>query len=593
MALDLLSTSGINSLISQYTISEMNKRILPLQERKSRYENLSSSYSTLSSSLSSLKSLLESFKETGSSSIFASKTASSSNTSFVNASVTSSVVASTYAIRVNQLAKSDVLLTSDFTSAASNALTGTHNFLIKTGDGEGDSFTSNIAVTFDGSETNESALEKIRNAINADKADVLSASHAAADTFSGSGSFVINVNGTETTIDYDYDNITYDAVLDDLVTKITDNVSGISAEKVVNGDNVELKLTVSNSSDYITIDQTQDTGDLLGAGNLNIDVKNEKGASGTVSASLFSPETSTSQLSLTAKETGLSYRITEISDSVGGSALAAFGLNLGTSRPEFDQTPNPDTAGFVYADINSATTELNSSFEFNGLTIRRDSNVISDLVDGMTLSLLAVMDAEDTTVSVAVNNDTEHIKSKIEEFISQFNEVYTYLKTNSSSSSGIRGVFMGDSNASSLVSTFRTAGYASIDGIVDGNLNKLSDIGISFDPNTGLSISNSTLLEQKLTGEVDQVEAIFNSANGLANTLYNSVDPFLGIDGYLAATQSRYDSNAKYYEDKITATQKRIDSSVEIMRGRYEELQMQLASFLSVQSYFGDLSGGF
>lgn len=593
MALDLLSTSGINSLVSQYTVNEMNKRIGPLQDRKYKYTNLSSSYSTLSSSLGNLKSLLDSFKEVGSSSIFAAKSAVSSNTNFITASVSSSVVAGSYALRVNQLAKSDVLLSSDFSSSGANALTGSHSFTIKTGDGEGGEFTSTINAVFDGTETNKTALEKIRNAINSDKAEVLSGSHDASETFTGSGSFVVNLNGTETTIDYDYSNLTYGEVIDDLVTKIGSDVDGLSAEKVVNGNNVELKLTVDNSDQYLTIDQSEDTGGLLGAGNLNINAIKEKSSAGSVSASLFAPQSNTSQISLTSKNTGLDYRILDISDDSGSSALAAFGLNLGQSRPTFDQGTAPDTAGFVYADTDQDTTLLNSIFEFNGLTIKRGSNVISDLVDGMTITLNAAMEADDTTVDLAVSNDVEHIKGKINEFIEKFNSVYSFIKTNSSSSNGIRGVFLGDSNASSLLSSFRTLGYSVIEGIPEGDLNKLSEIGITFDPHTGLKVSDATLLEQKLTGEVGQVESLFNSANGIANLIYDKIDPFLGIDGYLSTTQSRYDSNIKYLNDKITATQTRIDKSAEVMRGRYEKLQLQLAEFYSTQSYFNQLTGGF
>ena len=593
MALDLLSTSGINSLINQYTVSEMNKRIGPLQDRKYKYSNLSSSYSTLSSNLGNLKSLLDSFKEVGNSSIFAAKSAVSSNTNFISASVSSSVVAGSYALRVNQLAKSDVLLSPDFSASATNALTGAHSFTIKTGDGEGGEFTSTINAIFDGTETNKTALEKIRNAINADKVDVLSGSHDASETFTGSGSFVVNLNGTETTIDYDYSNLSYGEVIDDLVAKIGSDVDGLSAEKVVNGSNVELKLSVDNSDHYLTIDQSADTGGLLGAGNLNINAIKEKSSAGILSASLFAPQSNTSQLSLTAKNTGLDYRILDISDDTGSSALAAFGLDLGQSRPTFDQGTAPDTAGFVYADTDPDTTLLNSIFEFNGLTIKRGSNVISDLVDGMTLTFNAAMEADDATVDLAVSNDVEHIKGKINEFIEKFNSVYSFIKTNSSSSNGIRGVFLGDSNASSLLSSFRTLGYSVIEGIPDGNLNKLSEIGISFDPHTGLKVSDATLLEQKLTGEVGQVENLFNSANGIANLIYDKIDPFLGIDGYLSTTQSRYDSNIKYLNDKITATQTRIDKSAEVMRGRYEKLQMQLAEFYSTQSYFNQLTGGF
>jgi flagellar hook-associated protein 2 len=593
MALDLLSTSGINSLISQYTISEMNKRILPLQDRKDRYSNLSSSYSTLSNNLSSLKSLLDSFKETGTSSIFAAKSAVSSNTDFISATVSSSVVAGSYSLRVDQLAKSDVLLSSDFSSAATNALTGTHSFTIKTGDGEGGEFTSRISALFDGSETNKTALEKIRNAINADKAEVLSGAHDASETFTGTGSFTIDLNGTEKTIDYDYSNLSYDEVIDDLVTKIGSDVDGLTAEKVVNGNMVELKLTVENNDQYLTIDQTADTGGLLGASNLNINAIKEKSSAGMVSASLFAPQSDTSQLSLTAKKTGLDYRILDISDASGNSALSTFGLNLGASRPSFDQDADPDTAGFVYSDVNQSTTLLNSIFEFNGLTITRGSNVISDLVDGMTLTLNASMQDDDATVDLSVSNDVDHIKSKVEKFIEEFNSVYSYVKMNSSSSNGVRGLFLGDSNASSLLSSFRTFGYTAIEGIPAGNLNKLSDIGISFDPHTGLKISDANLLEQKLTGEVDQVEDIFNSANGIANLIYDKIEPFLGIDGYLSTAQSRYDSNIKYLNDKISSTQIRIDKSAEVMRGRYEQLQMQLAEFYSTQSYFNQLTGGF
>jgi flagellar hook-associated protein 2 len=593
MALDLLSTSGINSLISQYTISEMNKRILPLQDRKDRYSNLSSSYSTLSNNLSSLKSLLDSFKETGTSSIFAAKSAVSSNTDFISATVSSSVVAGSYSLRVDQLAKSDVLLSSDFSSAATNALTGTHSFTIKTGDGEGGEFTSTISTLFDGSETNKTALEKIRNAINADKAEVLSGAHDASETFTGTGSFTIDLNGTEKIIDYNYSNLSYDEVIDDLVTKIGSDVDGLTAEKVVNGNMVELKLTVENNDQYLTIDQTDDTGGLLGASNLNINAIKEKSSAGMVSASLFAPQSDTSQLSLTAKKTGLDYRILDISDASGNSALSTFGLNLGTSRPSFDQDADPDTAGFVYSDVNQSTTLLNSIFEFNGLTITRGSNVISDLVDGMTLTLNASMQDDDATVDLSVSNDVDHIKSKMEKFIEEFNSVYSYVKMNSSSSNAIRGVFLGDSNASSLLSSFRTFGYTAIEGIPAGNLNKLSDIGISFDPHSGLKISDANLLEQKLTGKVDQVEDIFNSANGIANLIYDKIEPFLGIDGYLSTAQSRYDSNIKYLTDKISSTQTRIDKSAEVMRGRYEQLQMQLAEFYSTQSYFNQLTGGF
>ncbi len=73
---DILTTSYITSLVNSYIQSETTKSITPLQDRKSKYSNLSTAYGTLSSKLDAFKSFLTDFKLTGSSSAFASKLAS-------------------------------------------------------------------------------------------------------------------------------------------------------------------------------------------------------------------------------------------------------------------------------------------------------------------------------------------------------------------------------------------------------------------------------------------------------------------------------------------------------------------------------------
>jgi flagellar hook-associated protein 2 len=584
---EILSTSYINSLISNYTYSETEKLVTPLTTKKTKYQSLSSSFGTLSSKLNSFKSVLSELKETENSSVFGYKKATSSSTSFLTASATSIASAGSYDIRVNQLAKADVAFSKDMTSADLSTLSGTHKFVIKTGDGSTGEFVSNIEVSFDGTETNQEAMQKIRNAINDDKAVITSDSKAASGSYSGgAASFKIDLNGTETTISLTGGG-TYEELIDEAVEQINLNVSGVTAEKISDSGNVSLKLTVSDSTKYISI--TNESGfDIVS--DLNIGVTQEKGASGIVNASLFSPLTTTSQLSITAKQTGLDYRITSLSDSVGTS-LNFLGLNLGASRPVFDQEQSPDTPGFLYADITSANNQLNSKITFNGLSIQRNSNLISDLVEGVSFTLKSVMQAEDTNVNVAVDTDVSTIKSKIESFIKSFNEVYVYLRENSLISSGQRGLFWGDANTSTLLNIFRSVSYSEITGLPEGDLSFLTQLGITFTPSSGLKISDSSTLEKKITENINEVEAFFNSTNGLANKLYNSLESYLGVDGYLSKSISSFDQNAKYLDDRITASQKRIDKSAEALRNRYEQLQAQMATLLSFQSYFDASSG--
>ncbi|GAB4129159.1 MAG: flagellar filament capping protein FliD [Ignavibacteriales bacterium] len=586
MASSSLTTSGITSFINSYKLTERNKIVAPLTNKKTSYQNRYSAYSEISSKLSSLKSLMTDFKLTGSDSVFRAKKATSSNSNFVSATVTNSANVSAYQLFVSQLAKSDIAVSKDLTSSSTNTISGTHSFTIKTGDGEGGEFLSKIDVEFTGSETNQTMMEKIANAINADKAEVLSTNKTATSAYSGGTStFTININGTETDITVNGGG-TYEELVDEIINQVNENVTGVTAEKVLDSPNagdVKLKLTVDDSDDYISI--TSKSGfDLVS--DLGISATKEKGASGIVTASVFSPSTDVSQMSITSKKTGVDYRIKSLADESGSSALTELGLNLGTSRTAYNQSADPDTPGFIYSDITTANNQLNSRITFNGLSIQKNSNSIDDLVSGVTFNLNSVMQSTDSNVNIAVANNVEEVKSQIESFVTKFNDIYKYLKSATSSVDGKRGNLISDANANSLLQFFRSAAYSEVTGLPTNNIKYLTQMGITFDSANGLSISDSSLLEKKITDNADQVEAVFNSTNGLANLIYDKIDPYLGSGGYLALSQSSIDSSISYLSDKIANAESRIDKSAEVLRNKYQALQNQLSILLTTSSLF-------
>ncbi len=586
---DYLSTSGINSLVNTYYNNEVTKKIDPLTTRKDKYKNISSAYSTLSTSLTNLKSVLSDLKATGSSSIFSNKSTSSSNTGFATITATNSAAISSYNLRINQLAKSDMVLGKDMTSddySATITTPGTHSFRIKTGDGESGEFYADVNVTFDEDDfdssgiTNKTMMEKIRNAVNSDKAVVTTSVKSGTEAYTGgAATFTIDINGTETAISID-SATDYNDLMNQLVAQINEEVGGVTAEKIVDspstGD-VSLKLTVDDSSDYISI--KNDSGfDIVN--DLGIGVTQQKAASGIVVASVFSPLSTTSQLSFTAKNSGYNNRITELSDTGGSNnALSSIGLNLGTTRAQYVQDENgEDTPGFV-----SLLSELNSKFIFNGVSIERDSNDVTDLVTGATLSLKSVMKETDATVSVSITNNVSSIKSKIESFISSFNEVYSYIRSKSTSDTeGNRGIFVSDTNASSIMSMLGSTAYGSVAGISDKEINTLSKLGITFNTSIGLSISDSTTLEQNLNENITGVEALFNSTNGIATTLYDKVNSYLGTTGYLTKAKNSIDNSIEEISDTINSQTEKIEKSAESLRKTYNNLLLQLNSLYDV-----------
>lgn len=585
----ILTTSGINSLISAYQAQQDSLLLTPLQTAQTKYQNLSSAYSTVISKLNTFVDGLSGFTATDSTSVFSAIAASSSNSNFVTASATNSASTSNYAIRVNQLAQSDIAVSQSLTSDTANSITGTHTFQITTGSPTGD-LTSNVSVTFGTGETNQTVMQKIADAINSNQAVVTSSSLAPSSTYAGAAStLTFTVGGTAYTVTANSggaNSQTNDSLLNELVTNINANVTGVTAQKITdpnNSANEMLQITVNDPTQSISISDSSGTL----ASDLGITTSNLIGASGVVTASSFSPSTGSSQLSVTSKNTGLDYIIKDLTDTGTGTALSSVNFNLGTTRTTYDQSTN--TAGYVYSDTTLANNLLNAKVNFNGVDIQRDSNTISDLASNVTFNLNSVMQSTDPTVNVAVSSDTSSMTSQIDTFIKNFNDAYTYLKSNSGiSSSGTRGSLFGDSYASSILNEMAQTSISAVSGLSTNTLNMLSSIGISFDTTNGLSVSDSSLLSQSLTNNLSQVKDIFNSTNGVATTLYNSLNGYVGTNGYLTTAQSAFDTNVQNYSDQISSAQDTITKSSDALKTQYEKLQAELVDLTNTAStYFG------
>ncbi len=588
--MDLLSTQGITSFINSYKQNEVNRRVIPVQTRKDKYSQLSTAFGDLKSKLTSLNDIISELKVTTSSSLFNSRSAKSSAENFITATASKNASVSSYAIRVNQLAKSDLIVSDTMTSDTSvTSMSGTHSVQIQSGN-----FTSNIDVELTASETNKSVMEALRDAINSDYAEIESTTKTDTDTFTGSGSFTISLGTdddstpTDYTIDYDYTGQTYDAILTDLVDNINGNTDGITAEKVVDGSNVSLKLTVDDKDQYISVQSSSDTGSLLT--DLGIDVTKEKAASAISTASVFEPTTDNSKFSISADESGYDNRL--IMSDVSGSIFNFIGLDS-TTLTNRTVITGDDDAGFVYDSTSSTVNDLNAKLEFNGINIQRNSNTIDDLVDDVTFNVNALMDSEDSDVSVNVEINLDEIKGKIDDFISKFNDTYTYLKNRSQSDSVGRGIFVGDSTAQSLLSLLTNTVIGEVSGLSEDNYSYLSQIGISFDPLTGLSVSDSSALDDAIQNNPSQVSDLFNSDSGIAASLYSDLDGFLGVGGTISSITESFDNNITYLNDRIDSINSSIDSQGEILRQQFQDMQMQLAALISSQSFFSQTSGGF
>lgn len=304
-----------------------------------------------------------------------------------------------------------------------------------------------------------------------------------------------------------------------------------------------------------------------------------------VTAATFSPESGKTQLSISADKSGYSNQL-EITDA--DSVLAGIGLDSATLSSTRTSPASGNSAGYRFAINSSTDNQLNAQLTFNGISINRDSNVISDLVSGVTLTLNDVMDAADKDASISVSQDIEKIKTKINNFIAAYNEVYSFIRNNSDSEDGVRGIFTGNPNASGLLRSLSSSVYSSVEGIDKSMLDTLSEMGISFNTSSGLRISDSGKLSEALSDNLKGVEELFNSENGIANKLYDLADKYVGTNGMIDQLTSSYSSNIKALNDKIATIESSIEKSGEVLRARYQSMQLMYLDLLQVSSYFSN-----
>jgi len=587
----ILSTSYITQLIDNYKYNEQVKQVNPITVRKSKYSNLSLTWNSLKTKLSSFSTVLSDMKSTSSSSLFNTKKATLSSSDFFTASAEKTASINNYEMRVLQLAKNDLLVSDTMVSGTSvTTLAGNHTFSVSSGN-----YSANVDVELTASETNSSIMTKIASAINNSKATINSSTFDANSTFTGAGQFKIVIGDTQnsedvvtSTISYDYQNKTYSEIMEDLVSQLS-LINGVQAEKVIDGSNVGIKITGKNSAKYISMQAANDTGGLLS--NLNVDAEKVIGASGLATSAIFSPSTGSSKISFSAKNSGYDNRL--VLSDVTGSALSSIGLSS-VILANRTIAADDNTAGYKYSAESSTNNELNSKMVFNGINIQRNSNSFSDLITGVTFNLKAVMDEEDQSVSMNITNDVDTVKTKIESFIKSFNESYSFIRANQTAGANTtRGVFTGDSTANSLKSKLQSAVLQSVTGLSAGNVTRLADIGVTFDPETGLSMSDTAKLTEQINKDPDQVAELFNSNNGIAQTLYSTLETYLGPDGTISRLTDSLDNNANYLKDRIDGINKRIDKGAEVLRSKYEALQMQLATLMTSYNNMSSMFGSY
>ncbi|MGQ3100440.1 MAG: flagellar filament capping protein FliD [Sphingopyxis solisilvae] len=330
------------------------------------------------------------------------------------------------------------------------------------------------------------------------------------------------------------------------------NYSGVVASRTDAIGTGTMTLTVGGVATTITV----------GAGNNSLDgLANSINASGAgVTASIIADEGG--HRLILKGPTGAANAFTLTADSDADPALAAFATGGGMTQGQ---------------------SAANAEFTIDGIAFSRVSNIVDDVVPGMSLTLKKA--APGQPVDIGANRPLDMIKQTVGDFVA----VYNQLKKSVLAASGMAGPTASlrelERELATLVGQVVTS---------HPTINKLSDIGVSTTKD-GLLAVDEAKLAKALETDAGAVEALFNPRRdggrteatdpGIAFALDAIRDRAVGNNGVI----DRVSKSLAARKDNLLGQLETVEMRESAYRARLEKqygsLDAKLAAFKATQTY--------
>ena len=305
-------------------------------------------------------------------------------------------------------------------------------------------------------------------------------------------------------------------------------------------------------------------------------------AGDSVEASILQTGDGAFSLVLASKETGAAQGLTfsDVPDVVDAGMKAQF--------QTYDGALNPTG----YKNVQAAT---DAEFIYNGITITRSTNEITDLVIGVSITLKEEGDFSNVNIS----QDTENITGEMQQLTDSYNTLVSNLHdmTLKDKETGAEGVFNGDSFVKSIqreLSKIMTS-------IHDND--SLVNYGLDIDRYGTMSFDKS-VLEEKIADNPDAVKLFFtggvddagDTKTGMFSILDEKLKSYTGYGKLLSTFDAGVKTDGTNLADAYDRAKASLDSRYDIMTQRFTAYDSMISRtnsmFSSLQMMIDQASNG-
>ncbi|MGB6009291.1 flagellar filament capping protein FliD [Castellaniella sp.] len=275
---------------------------------------------------------------------------------------------------------------------------------------------------------------------------------------------------------------------------------------------------------------------------------------------------------------GTPYRLLLTSRETGAAnAATAISVSGNTDLDNFLKYAGADTAG-----VTQGQAAQDAQLTINGIAITSATNTISNVIDGVTLTLNQTTNG--TATSLNLTKDDTVAKKAIQDFVKAYNSLLGSIKTltaynvDSQTSSALTG----DSIARSVQTRMRDAISGAFDATQGTNL---AQIGITTDPKTGQLSIDDAKLSAALADNGEGVKSLFTGDTGIGKSVSSTADSFIKFDGILSTAQDGMTKTVADIQKQYDATSDRIAQRMDTYRAQFTQLDAMVSQMNSLSSY--------
>ena len=344
----------------------------------------------------------------------------------------------------------------------------------------------------------------------------------------------------------------------------------------------------------------------VGAGDIyltvgsNAPVDIQVGSSDTISTIAKTINAAGAGVTATVINDGTNDYLTLSGDSTGSAN--AFSLSVtkyGTSASDASNTDGTGLANLVYSSggsgngLISTQSAGNASLNVDGINnIVRSSNTITDVIPGMTLTLLSVSPTATgattaTPTTLTATRDDSVLKTNIGAFVTAYNSYVTDMNSLQSydPSTGNTGTLFGDYTVQQVQSQVQQYMDTNING------NTLASMGITLDTTGSVQSAldplqfDSSKLDTQFASNVSGVSSFFTSSSGFASQLFNGLTSVLDpVSGLLTTASSGLQSTITGLNTDVTDMRARLTDQQTTLQNEFNNMETLLSGYKNTAS---------